>query len=83
MRILKYLSLFAWLLIPLGIWQGAQTFGTPHLVVSYSFYNNGAVHNPHAHRRYIDCTYWGWTGLHRVPARHARCPWVRLLRSGP
>ena len=79
---MKYLTLFLWLLIPLGFWQAAKTYGTPHLVVSYRFYDNGDVHNPWAHRRYTDCTYLGWHGLQRIAAPRARCPWVRIMKAG-
>lgn len=80
---LKLLAFLAWLMIPLGLWYGVQTYGTPHLVTSYRFYDNGDRYNPWARRHYIDCSYLGIDGWVTVPARHARCPWVRILKARP
>lgn len=79
---MKYAALFIWVLVPLGLWAVAILFGTPHIVGSYSFYDNGDPHNPRAPRRYIACTYHGMVGKITVPARDERCPWVRFFKEG-
>lgn len=78
---MRIAALFLWLIVPLGLWLAVALLGTPHLVVSYTFHDNGDVYNPRAHRHYITCTYWGWTGMHRVAAEHGQCPWVRFFKA--
>ena len=59
---MRIASLFLWLLVPISLWAVITLWGTPHIVTSYRFHDNGDRWNPRAHRVYIDCTYWGWTG---------------------
>lgn len=79
---MKLAALFLWLLIPLAFWGSVTIWGTPHVVVTYRFLDNGDRYNLRAERHYIDCTYFGWTGTRIVPAIEANCPWVRLLKAG-
>jgi len=78
---MRIVSLFLWILVPLALWWTVTTHGTPHLVVTYRFLDNGDRHNPHADRVYVDCTYWGLEGYLRVPARNADYPWVRFFKA--
>ncbi|MEM7530454.1 MAG: hypothetical protein AAF416_22945 [Pseudomonadota bacterium] len=80
---MKIAALFTWLLIPLGLWLAVTLWGTPHLVWSYRFYDNGDPHNPRAPRHYINCTYLGWAGAITVPADRGHCPWIRFLDREP
>lgn len=79
---MKIVLLFGWLLLPVGLWAGITFYGTPHIVGSYTFYDNGDRYNPLAPRTYISCTYHGWTGTQRVEALNGNCPWVRFFRAG-
>lgn len=79
---IRIAALFLWLVVPLGLWWGYAAYGTPHLVVTYRFFDNGAVYDVRVPRRYIDCTYVGWLGTLTVPAIHETCPWVRFFRAG-
>lgn len=79
---LKLLAVVAWLMIPLGLWLVVVTWGTPHLVLSYRFYDNGRPHDPQAPRVYISCDYLGLDGWITVPAHQGTCPWVRLFKAG-
>lgn len=78
---MRYVALFLWVLVPLGLWLAVTLWGTPHVLGTYRFFDNGDRYNPWAHRRYIDCTYYGWAGIITVPARNARCPWVRVFKA--
>ena len=82
MTLLKIVALFLWLLVPLGAWMALETWGTPHLVVSYRFYDNGDRYNPWAQRHYTDCAYWCVHGVIQIPAQDAKCPWVRMMKVG-
>ena len=77
---MKIVGLFLWFIVPVGVWLGITLFGTPHLVLSYRFYDNGRPYDPMAHRVYISCDYLGWHGWHTVPAHRGTCPWVRFFR---
>ena len=79
---MRIAALFLWIVVPIGLWVGYTNYGTPHVVGTYRFYDNGDVYNPRAHRRYIDCTYYGWAGVITVPAIDERCPWVRFFKVG-
>lgn len=78
---MKTAALFLWLLVPLGAWAVYETYGTPHLVVSYIF-TGGSRYDPFADRYYHSCTYFGWTGQRTVPAIDGRCPWIRFFHGG-
>ncbi|MEM1410616.1 MAG: hypothetical protein AAGG79_07735 [Pseudomonadota bacterium] len=78
---MKIAALFLWLVVPLGVWGAVTMWGTAHVIVSYRFFDNGAVYDLQVARRYIDCTYFGWTGTRTVPAIDETCPWVRLFKA--
>ena len=76
------LVLLACLLAPPGLtWLALSIWGTPHMVWTYRFHDNGAPYDPRVERHYIDCTYIGWDRTVTVPAQGGRCPWFRLLKS--
>lgn len=77
---MKIAALFLWLLVPLGLWVGLQVYGTPHIVLSYQFFDNGRRYDPMVPRVYYRCDYFGWHGWQRVPAKDGSCPWVRFFR---
>lgn len=79
---MKHLSLFLWLIVPVGLWLVIALFGTPHLVVSYRFQDNGRIYDPFAPRIYTSCDYLGVNGWVTVHARHGKCPWLRLFKAG-
>lgn len=78
---MRFAALFLWLVVPLSIWLAISLFGTPHVIGTYRFYDNGDRYNPYAPRRYIDCTYYGWSGTHTVSATNGACPWVRFFKG--
>jgi hypothetical protein len=78
---MKYTALCLWVIVPLGLWFAASYWGTPHVALTYRFYDNGDGYDPRAHRTYIDCTYYGWAGAITRPAEDGRCPWVRVFPS--
>ncbi len=78
---MRIAALFLWILIPLAFWWAYATYGTPHIVTSYRFHDNGDIYNPRAHRRYIDCDYLGVHGWKTASAKDARCPWVRFFKA--
>lgn len=78
---MKMVSLCLWLLVPLALSAALATWGTPHLVTSYRFLDNGDCHNPRAERVYISCNYFGWTGARVVPAIDGYCPWFRFFKD--
>lgn len=80
---MKLLALFAWLLVPLGLWLAITIWGTPYLALTYRFYDNGRVYDPLAPRHYITCDWWGLSGVVTLPAENAHCPWVRFLKVAP
>lgn len=79
---MKIAALFLWLALPLAGYATYLTYGTPHMIWSYRFNDNGDQYNPYADRHYTSCTYfgWGWETV-TVPAVDARCPWVRLFKG--
>jgi hypothetical protein len=77
---MKLVSLFLWLLMPLGLWIAVSLYGAPHLVVSYRFHDNGSPYNLRIARHYISCTWVGLSGVITLPAQEGHCPWVRLIK---
>lgn len=79
---MRFVALFLWLALPMAGYATYQFYGTPHVIWSYRFLDNGDPHNPFAERVYTSCTYlgWGWETI-TVPDRHGRCPWLRLFHQ--
>ena len=78
---MRVLAFSLWLALPLAGFAIYHSYGTPHVLWSYSFRANGAQYDLSVPRHYTSCTYVGW-GLHTqtLPARGGTCPWVRMLR---
>lgn len=70
---MKYVALFLWVLVPLGLWFAVTTWRTPHVTLTHRFLDNGDRWNPRAERTYIDCTYYGFAGTFTVDAEHGTC----------
>lgn len=79
---MRLAALFLWVLVPISLTTIILLWGTPHVVGTYRFHDNGDRYNPRADRRYIDCTYYGRVGVITVPAIDAQCPWVRFFKAG-
>ena len=79
---MRYVALFLWLALPLGLWSAYAAWGTPHAIWSYEFQDNGDPYNPLAQRFYTSCTYLGWMGVVTVPASAGHCAWVRFFTQG-
>ncbi len=79
---MKIAALLLWLLLPFAGYLTYLTYGTPHMIWSYKFLDNGDQYNPYIQRHYTSCTYvgWGWNTV-TAPAVSARCPWVRLFKG--
>jgi hypothetical protein len=77
---MKIVSLFLWLLVPLGAYGAYQTWDLPHGLWSYSFHANGAQYDLRVPRYYTSCTYLGWHGGVTRSAQNGKCPWVRFFK---
>lgn len=77
---IKLVAFLLWLMIPLGLWLAMATWGTPHLVLSYRFYDNGRPYDPLTPRIYASCDYLGINGWVTVRATQGTCPWVRFFK---
>ncbi|MEM7746194.1 MAG: hypothetical protein AAF409_21070 [Pseudomonadota bacterium] len=78
---MKTASLFMWVLVPAALWAVLVIWGSPHIVLSYRFLDNGDRYNPLAERHYTECTYFGALGALPVPAEHGTCPWIRFFKA--
>ena len=78
---MKIAALFLWVLVPLGFWFAVTIWGTPHVTLTYRFFDSGDRWNPRAERVYIDCTYYGLAGTFTINAEHGTCPWIRFFKS--
>ncbi len=79
---MKIAALFLWLALPLAGVATYQIYGTPHLIWSTRFVDNGARYHLRVPRSYISCTYVGWGLVTRtVPAQTGRCHWVRFFKA--
>ena len=79
---MRTLALFLWLAVPVAGYAVYQTYGTPHMIWSYRFIDNGDRFNPYADRTYTSCTYFGWRwATVTKPAKAGRCPWVRFFKA--
>lgn len=79
---MKIIALFVWMLVPLGLWIGYQSYGTPHAALTYQFRDNGDIYNPSASRHYLNCTYYGIEGAITMSALNGTCPWIRFFKAG-
>jgi hypothetical protein len=79
---MKFFVLFLWLILPVGVFLTFFFWGTPHVVLTYRFYDNGDIHNPLAARTYISCDYLGMSGWRTDAAHAGTCPWIRFFRGG-
>lgn len=79
---MKIFALFLWLALPMAGYAIYSHYGMPHLIWGYEFRSNGDPYDSYADRHYTSCTYFGW-GLRTltVPARDAKCPWVRMFKG--
>ncbi len=73
-KLLKAMPLQGWAVIALVI--GVLTFGTPHLLISYSCYGYCNKFS-----QQFDCAYFGVLGMRRnlQPQQYGRCSAIRLL----
>ncbi|KIC51050.1 hypothetical protein [Tateyamaria sp. ANG-S1] len=77
---MRWAAMLLWIAVPFLAVAAHNTFGSPHLLFSYTFLDNGDAHNPTVARQYTSCTYYGW-GWHTVKTADqvGRCPIVRLF----
>ncbi|MEM9061755.1 MAG: hypothetical protein AAGD13_14940 [Pseudomonadota bacterium] len=78
---MRFASLFSWVLVPAALWAIFVIWGSPHIVLSYRFLDNGDRYNPLAKRHYTECTYFGALGALPVPAEHGTRPWIRFFKA--
>ncbi len=78
---MKLAALFLWLTLPIAGYAAYASEGLPHMILSYSFKNNGDPYDPFKDRYYTSCTYWGAYGFITVPAPFGRCPLVRFFKE--
>ena len=78
----RYAAIWLWLIVPAAIFAIYLLFGTPHMIISYSFLDNGRRHDPWAERHYTSCTFLAFSGQTvTVPARNGKCGWVRFFHQ--
>lgn len=78
---MRLFALLLWILVPLGVYVTWQLHGTPHAIWNYTYRNMGYAPDGSRKRFYTSCTYVGWTGARKTPARGGRCPWIRFFTS--
>ena len=76
---IKYASLFLWVIGAAAIYAIYATQGLPHMIWSYQFHDNGDRYNPLADRYYTSCTFIGPYGVFTIPAKGGKCGWVNLF----
>ncbi|OXT01988.1 hypothetical protein B7H23_03365 [Notoacmeibacter marinus] len=81
MMTIRYLALFLWLAVPAAAYGVYAAIGLPHMIVGYTFENNGAPFDLTVKRHYVTCTFIGPYGAHTRPAEDGRCAWVRFFKS--
>ena len=81
MAALRYLSLVLWVAVPLLAYGAYSAYGLPHVIVSYSFANNGHSYDLSVSRHYLSCTFVGPYGVFTVPAEDGRCGWFRFFKA--
>jgi hypothetical protein len=81
---MRLFALFFWIALPIGGYAVYSLYGLPHVIFSYSFFDNGDPHNSLAKRFYSECSFVGPYGTFDVPASNGKCAWVRFFkpRSG-
>ena len=78
---MKVFGLFLWLLVPVALWLAVTVFGTPHLLISYTYRGVEGRFVPSVEHIHRDCRYVGWTGRRQAAAHQGRCAWIRFYRS--
>ncbi len=76
---MSFVRFFIWvgvLAAILFVWTGA---GSPYVIWSYSFRDNGDPNNPFAERYYTSCTCTNFRASITVPAEAGHCGWVRFF----
>ncbi|TPW33123.1 hypothetical protein FJU08_00715 [Martelella alba] len=81
MTIFRYLALLAWIAVPLAAWGVYASKGLPHVIVEYTFLDNGHPYDLAVERHYLTCTFWGPYGTFHVDAEQGKCAWVRFFRQ--
>lgn len=81
MRGLIRLSYFIWVVVPLAFYGAYVVWGTPHVIGEYEFLNNGSLYDANRSRIYTSCTFWGVTGMHKIPASNGRCGYVAFFKT--
>ncbi|MGD1926644.1 MAG: hypothetical protein ACFB03_21050 [Paracoccaceae bacterium] len=76
-----FARMFMWVLIPAALWAAFVIWGSPHIVLSYRFHDNGNRYAPLAERYYTECTYYGALGAITMPAELGSCAWVRFFKA--
>lgn len=75
-------SYLLWVPIVAAAYAGYATFGTPHLIWSYSFELHGSNDRwDYAARHYTSCTFVGMTGVFARNAIDGRCHWIAFRRD--
>ena len=79
-RFLK-LTYFVWLLVPLGLWSSININGSPHVLWSYSWRDEGQGYHPLAERWYTRCSYVGAHGTVTIYPTNGECRFIRFAQS--
>ncbi len=77
---MKIAAMFLWIAVPFLVIAAHNSFGSPHMLLTYTFDDNGDRHNLAVPRYYRSCTYYGWSWHEMtVPAQSGRCRLIRLF----
>ena len=77
---LPYAAMWLWVIVPVLVYVGYHMVGSPHMIWSYRFHDNGNPWDLSVARTYTSCTYVGWGGnLVTTGPREGKCGWVRFF----
>lgn len=74
---------FLWVIVPVTLYALFLIVGAPHMLISYSWRDDGQGFDPLAYRYYIRCTYHGPYGpitIHWPP--RGECNWFLFRHEG-
>lgn len=70
---------FIWTVIPVILLLTYLSLGLPHMIWSYSWFDEGQGYDPFAHRTYTRCTFIGPYGAFTTHPNNGRCEWFRFF----
>ena len=75
-------SFFYWLIPTIILIMAYLTYGTPYVIWSYDWRNNGLGYSQIDQRYYTRCSYLGRKGLVTEYPTNGTCDWLRFPERG-